>query len=114
MILANTTYLFISNRELPLRLLVGLRVLIQFLDCVVVQHRLGKLDVALSVLVTWEDFGIIWERSQGLESCVHFLWRTLEKAAAAAYEHGIASKYSPVGTILEEEADAVLSMAGCV
>jgi len=112
--LANTTYLFISNCEFPLCFLVGLRVLIQFLDCVVVQHRLGEFDVSLSVLMAWKDLGIIWERSQDLESCVHFLWRTLEKAAAAAYEHGIAGKHSPVRAMLKKEADAVLGMAGCM
>jgi hypothetical protein len=45
---------------------------------------------------------------------VHLLGSAFEEASTAADEHGVASEDSAIATVLEEEADGVLSVAGCV
>jgi hypothetical protein len=110
-----TTYLLITNREFTLRLLVRLGVLVQLLDCIVVEHLLCKANVALRVLVTGKHFRVVGKRSKRLvQGLVHLRGIALEEAAAAANEERVAGEDSAVGAILEEERDAILGVAGCV
>lgn len=109
------SYLLVANGEFTLRFLVRLRVLIESLDCVIVEHFFRKLDVAFGVLVTGENLGIIWKGGQGLvQSFMHLLRSSLEETSTSADEHRVSGEYSTILAILEEEADTVLGVAGSV
>lgn len=55
------TYLLVANGEFALGFLVRLGVGVKLFDgFVVLRHGLCKFDVALSVLMTRVDFGVIW------------------------------------------------------
>jgi hypothetical protein len=61
--------------------------------------------------LTHEYFGIIRQFSKGLvQRFVHFLWRALEKATAAADEESVASEDGTLIAILEEVANAILGV----
>lgn len=109
------TYFLIANGEFPLRLLVLLGILVEFLERVVAQHRLRELDVALGVLVAWENSRVVGQAGQRLvERLVHFRGRAFEEAATAADEKRVAGKHGTVLAVLEEETYAVLRVAGRV
>jgi hypothetical protein len=110
-ILLECTYLLISNGEFALRLLVRLRVLVQSLDRIVIEHSLSEFDVSLGVFMARIDFSVIWESCEGLvQGFVHFLGGALEKAAAAADEHCVSGKHGAIVAVFEEKAYTVLCM----
>jgi hypothetical protein len=95
-----------------LRLLVRLRVLVQSLDRIVVEHGLGEFYVSLGIFVARIDFSVIWKSCEDLvQGFVHFLGGALEKAAAAADEHCVSGKHGAIVAVLEEKAYTVLCMA---
>ena len=59
----------------------------------------------------WEEVLRVRSCEGFVQSLVHFLGRALEEASAAADEEGITSEDGALIAILEEVADAVLSVA---
>jgi hypothetical protein len=107
--------LLITNREFSLRLFVCLRVLIQFLDCIVAEHAFCELHVTLGVLVSRVHFGVVGKSGKYLiQRLMHLFRSTLEETAASADEESITGKDSAIVAIFHEVADAVLGVAGSV
>lgn len=107
--------LLISNREFTLRLLVFLGILVEPSNGIVVQYALGKLDVALCVLVAREHLCVVGKCGERfVQRGVHLLGRAFEEAAAAADEERVAGEDGAVAAVFEEETDAVLCVAGRV
>jgi hypothetical protein len=107
------TDLLITNSELSLRLLVRLRVAVEFLYCLVIlSNGLCEFDVALCVFVPWEYFRIVRKRGERLiQRFVHFLGRAFEEAPASADEHCVPRENGLVLAVFEVEANAVLCVA---
>lgn len=111
----NVVLFLIANREFALRLLVLLRKSVKFLDRIVVKHSLGEFYITLCVLVSGEDFGVIWEGGKCfVQGFVHLLGVSFKEAAASANEQCISCEYGTVVAVFEVEADAVLGVAWCV
>lgn len=105
-------YLLISNRKFALRLLVLIRIRLQFLNRIILQHRHRKLHIALGVLVPREDLGLIRQRGQRLvERRIHLLGVALKELAAPSMEQRVARKHNFFASVLHEPADAVLGVA---
>lgn len=110
-----TAYLLIPNRKLSLCLLVLLRKVLQLLHRLILQHRRGKLDIALCILVTGEHLCIIRQRRERLiQRRVHFLRVTLKELSATRVEQCVASEDDALISVLKEPADAILRVAWCV
>jgi hypothetical protein len=106
------TYLLISNGELASGNFVVLSKRVQALHSLALRNRCGKLDVGLGVFVSRIDNSVIGQRCKAfVQSLVHLLGITLEESSTSSDEQSIASKNSPVVSILHKEADAVLSVA---
>lgn len=112
---SDSAYLLVSDGESALCLLVRLRVVIQLLNCSIVQDFLCKLDVALCVLVSRVNLGVVWQSGQCfVQRFLHLLRCSFKEASATAYKQGVAGEDCAVIAIFEVEADAVLSVAWCV
>jgi hypothetical protein len=105
-------FLLISNGELASGNFVVLSKRVQALHSLALRNRCGKLDVDLGVFVSRIDNSVIGQRCKAfVQSLVHLLGITLEESSTSSDEQSIASKNSPVVSILHKEADAVLSVA---
>jgi hypothetical protein len=105
-------FLLISNGELASGNFVVLSKRVQALHSLALRNRCGKLDVGLGVFVSRIDNSVIGQRCKAfVQSLVHLLGITLEESSTSSDEQSIASKNSPVVSILHKEADAVLSVA---
>jgi hypothetical protein len=110
------TDLLITDSKLSLRLLVRLRVAVEFLHrLIILSNGLCEFDVALCVFMPWKYFRIVRKRGERLvQRFVHFLGRAFEEAPATADEHCVSCENGLVLAVPEVEADAVLCVARCV
>lgn len=110
-----TADLLISNGEFSLGFLIRLTVLVQFLDCFIIQNLLRKSHITLRVLMARIHTSIIRKFREHLVQCVmHLGCISFEEASATADKKGIASEDRAVRAVLKIEADAVLGVTWCV
>lgn len=104
------THLLIPNRKFPLRLAMRVRILLQPLQRLILQHTNRKLDIALGVLMARKHLGIVRQRGQRrVQRRLHLRGRALEELAAPGVEQRVAGEHDALAVaVLEEPADAVL------